>query len=71
MVPQIPNDGPSGKLLSLLDRHEWRPAHIHIIVSKTLMLNHRLSAYDRELTKYSLLLGSRRGLQGAHNTDLR
>ncbi|KAK0387825.1 hypothetical protein NLU13_4070 [Sarocladium strictum] len=28
----IPNDGPSGKLLSLLDRHEWRPAHIHLIV---------------------------------------
>ncbi|KKY28393.1 putative catechol dioxygenase [Phaeomoniella chlamydospora] len=27
----IPDDGPAGKLLSLLDRHPWRPAHIHII----------------------------------------
>ena len=29
----IPNDGPSGKLLHLLDRHPMRPAHIHFIVS--------------------------------------
>ena len=29
----IPNDGPSGKLLQLLDRHPMRPAHIHFIVS--------------------------------------
>ncbi|KAJ9157782.1 Catechol dioxygenase [Pleurostoma richardsiae] len=28
----IPDDGPAGKLLSLLDRHPWRPAHIHLIV---------------------------------------
>ncbi|RKU41379.1 hypothetical protein DL546_003947 [Coniochaeta pulveracea] len=28
----IPNDGPAGKLLSLLHRHEWRPAHIHLII---------------------------------------
>ncbi|KAL1848940.1 hypothetical protein VTK73DRAFT_9980 [Phialemonium thermophilum] len=28
----VPNDGPAGKLLKLLDRHEWRPAHIHLIV---------------------------------------
>ncbi|KAL2755429.1 hypothetical protein ACRALDRAFT_1034476 [Sodiomyces alcalophilus JCM 7366] len=27
----IPNDGPAGKLLTLLDRHEWRPAHIHLM----------------------------------------
>jgi catechol 1,2-dioxygenase len=25
--------GPAGKLLSLMDRHPFRPAHIHIIVS--------------------------------------
>jgi len=27
----IPNDGPAGKILELLDRHPMRPAHIHII----------------------------------------
>jgi len=29
----IPNDGPAGKLLELLDRHPMRPAHIHFIIS--------------------------------------
>ncbi|KEY70245.1 hypothetical protein S7711_04354 [Stachybotrys chartarum IBT 7711] len=29
----IPDDGPVGKLLKTLDRHPWRPAHIHFIVS--------------------------------------
>ncbi|TID24307.1 aromatic compound dioxygenase [Venturia nashicola] len=29
----IPNDGPAGKLLSLMDRHPYRPAHIHFILS--------------------------------------
>ncbi|AEO57592.1 hypothetical protein MYCTH_2303921 [Thermothelomyces thermophilus ATCC 42464] len=29
----IPNDGPAGKLLNLLDRHPYRPGHIHVIVS--------------------------------------
>lgn len=28
----IPNDGPSGQLLEMLDRHNWRPAHIHLVV---------------------------------------
>lgn len=28
----IPFDGPAGKLLQLLDRHPFRPAHIHLIV---------------------------------------
>lgn len=32
-VCQIPFDGPAGKLLKLMDRHEYRPAHIHLIVS--------------------------------------
>jgi len=27
----VPNDGPAGKLLELLDRHPFRPAHIHIL----------------------------------------
>jgi len=25
--------GPAGKMLELMDRHPFRPAHIHIIVS--------------------------------------
>jgi hydroxyquinol 1,2-dioxygenase len=29
----IPDDGPVGKMLSLLGRHPFRPAHIHMIVS--------------------------------------
>ena len=29
----IPNDGPAGEVLQLLDRHPWRPAHIHFIIS--------------------------------------
>lgn len=29
----IPYDGPAGELLQLLDRHPWRPAHIHFILS--------------------------------------
>lgn len=29
----IPFDGPAGDVLKLLDRHAWRPAHIHFIVS--------------------------------------
>jgi catechol 1,2-dioxygenase len=28
----IPYDGPAGKLLQLMDRHPYRPAHIHLIV---------------------------------------
>jgi catechol 1,2-dioxygenase len=34
----IPDDGPAGKLLSLLDRHPMRPAHIHFIVSNQSLL---------------------------------
>lgn len=29
----IPYDGPAGEVLQLLDRHPWRPAHIHFIVT--------------------------------------
>ncbi|KDN67260.1 putative dioxygenase [Colletotrichum sublineola] len=28
----VPGDGPAGKLLDLLHRHHYRPAHIHLIV---------------------------------------
>ncbi|OJJ51320.1 hypothetical protein ASPZODRAFT_87546 [Penicilliopsis zonata CBS 506.65] len=29
----VPYDGPAGKLLQLMDRHPFRPAHIHIIAT--------------------------------------
>ncbi|KAJ5232246.1 hypothetical protein N7468_005202 [Penicillium chermesinum] len=29
----VPDDGPAGKLLQLMDRHPFRPAHIHILVT--------------------------------------
>ncbi|TPX11823.1 uncharacterized protein E0L32_007560 [Thyridium curvatum] len=28
----VPNDGPSGQILEMLDRHPYRPAHIHFMV---------------------------------------
>jgi len=34
----IPYDGPAGKVLQLLDRHPFRPAHIHLIVSLMTIL---------------------------------
>lgn len=30
----VPQDGPAGKLLEMMDRHVFRPAHIHLMVSK-------------------------------------
>ncbi|KAI5198054.1 putative dioxygenase [Aureobasidium subglaciale] len=30
----VPDDGPAGELLHMLDRHPYRPAHIHLIVIK-------------------------------------
>ncbi|KAL2269436.1 hypothetical protein VTJ83DRAFT_1620 [Remersonia thermophila] len=30
----IPNDGPVGKLLARLNRHCWRPAHVHFMFEK-------------------------------------
>ena len=29
----IPGDGPAGKLLDLLDRHHYRPGHIHVMIT--------------------------------------
>lgn len=29
----VPDDGPAGRLLAMLDRHPYRPGHIHFIVS--------------------------------------
>ncbi|RYP46932.1 hypothetical protein DL769_011356 [Monosporascus sp. CRB-8-3] len=29
----VPADGPAGRLLRLLDRHPWRPGHVHFVVA--------------------------------------
>ncbi|POR34383.1 Putative catechol dioxygenase [Tolypocladium paradoxum] len=47
----VPNDGPSGKLLTLLDRHEWRPAHIHLIVLAEGYKSITTQVFDRD-SKY-------------------
>src|SRR3546814_13840333 len=31
---QIPNEGPTGRLLGHLGSHTWRPAHVHFKVRK-------------------------------------
>ncbi len=31
----IPDDGPVGKMLRATNRHPWRPAHVHFVVSAT------------------------------------
>ncbi|KAH7037782.1 Intradiol ring-cleavage dioxygenase [Microdochium trichocladiopsis] len=44
----IPDDGPGGALLKLLDRHHWRPAHIHFIVSAEGHNTLTTQVFDRE-----------------------
>lgn len=36
----LPTDGPSYELLTLMDRHPMRPAHIHIMVSEKMARPH-------------------------------
>ncbi|KXJ94346.1 Intradiol ring-cleavage dioxygenase [Microdochium bolleyi] len=44
----IPDDGPGGALLNMLDRHPWRPAHIHFIVSAPGHNTLTTQVFDRE-----------------------
>jgi catechol 1,2-dioxygenase len=44
----IPYDGPGGKLLKLLDRHPYRPAHIHFIVTADGYRPLTTQLFDRE-----------------------
>ncbi|GLI73623.1 hypothetical protein PoHVEF18_001843 [Penicillium ochrochloron] len=44
----VPDDGPAGKLLSLMDRHPFRPAHIHIIATKEGYRPLTTQIFDRE-----------------------
>ena len=58
----VPSDGPGGKLLQLMDRHPYRPAHIHLIVRPGLQVS-----FDM----LKLCTGTHRGLQAHHHPDLR
>ncbi|KAI1824411.1 aromatic compound dioxygenase [Xylaria intraflava] len=44
----IPFDGPAGRLLGLLDRHPYRPAHIHFIVTADGYGSLTTQVFDRE-----------------------
>ncbi|KAI2630517.1 Intradiol ring-cleavage dioxygenase [Xylaria nigripes] len=44
----IPFDGPAGRLLNLLDRHPYRPAHIHFIVMRDGYRALTTQVFDRE-----------------------
>jgi protocatechuate 3,4-dioxygenase beta subunit len=48
----IPHDGPVGKMLKMLRRHPWRPAHMHFILSRP--------GYDRLITYVFISLLLRR-----------
>lgn len=59
----IPHDGPVGQLLKLLNRHPWRPAHMHFMFEKKgwdhLITYVFLSIFPKfglllEMLKYSL-----------------
>ena len=43
----IPNDGPAGKLLRMLDRHTMRPAHIHFILTANKYKSLTTELFDR------------------------
>jgi len=44
----VPSDGPGGKLLKLLDRHPYRPAHIHLIVQRDGYRSVTTQIFDKE-----------------------
>jgi len=46
-LPQVPGDGPAGKLLDLLDRHHYRPGHIHLIVRDSKTMHTRTARADK------------------------
>ncbi|KAF2793431.1 hydroxyquinol 1,2-dioxygenase [Melanomma pulvis-pyrius CBS 109.77] len=43
----VPDDGPAGELLQLLDRHPYRPAHIHIIAGSDMYTPLTTQIFDR------------------------
>lgn len=50
---QIPSDGPVGRMLKATNRHAWRPAHVHFVVSADgyePVTTHLFDAIDPYLT---------------------
>ncbi|KAF3800218.1 Catechol 1 2-dioxygenase [Colletotrichum gloeosporioides] len=47
----VPDDGPAGKLLGLLHRHPYRPAHIHLIVRSESFQSVTTQIFDED-SKY-------------------
>ena len=41
----VPHDGPTGALLEAMDRHPWRPAHMHYKIRKPGFFEHNSQAY--------------------------
>lgn len=44
----IPDDGPAGRLLGLLDRHPFRPGHLHFVVSAPGFRTLTTQVFDRD-----------------------
>lgn len=66
----IPMDGPAGELLTLLDRHPWRPAHIHFIISAKGKSVTREDLQDQDIRLKPSFFSSLR-LQTSHHADFR
>ncbi|KAI1464774.1 aromatic compound dioxygenase [Daldinia caldariorum] len=45
---QVPRDGPGGRLLELLDRHPYRPAHMHFVVTAPGFRALTTQVFDRD-----------------------
>ena len=59
----LPTDGPSYQLLTTMDRHPMRPAHIHIMVSflSPSLLNFLASMIRAAVMEQGLLTGGKPG----------
>lgn len=44
----VPDDGPAGHLLGLLDRHPFRPGHLHFVVSAPGFRSLTTQVFDRD-----------------------
>ncbi len=61
---QIPGDGPAGDLLFANGRHNWRPAHVHFVVSaphKKTVITHLFDA-DSDYLDSDAVFGVRQSL---------
>ena len=63
----LPTDGPSYDLLTLMDRHPMRPAHIHIMVRGPRVADLETGEQERRQTNRCHGVGHAPRLQGLHN----